>query len=38
LKEKNILKYFTKDEIEGFFDVKYHLKHIDEIIERVKKV
>ena len=38
LKEKNILKYFTKDEIEGLFDVKYHLKHIDEIIERVKKV
>jgi adenylosuccinate lyase len=37
LKEKNILKYFTKDEIEGLFDVKYHLKHIDEIIERVKK-
>lgn len=37
-KEKNILKYFTKDEIEGLFDVKYHLKHIDEIIERVKKV
>jgi adenylosuccinate lyase len=38
LKEKNILKYFTKDEIEGLFDVKYHLKHIDEIIERVKRV
>lgn len=38
LKEKNILKYFTKNEIEGLFDVKYHLKHIDEIIERVKKV
>jgi adenylosuccinate lyase len=37
LKEKNILKYFTKDEIESLFDVKYHLKHIDEIIERVKK-
>jgi adenylosuccinate lyase len=38
LKEKNILKYFTKDELEALFDVRYHLKHIDEIIERVKKV
>ncbi len=37
LKEKNILKHFTKDEIEGLFDIKYHTKHIDEIIERVKK-
>lgn len=37
LKEKSILEYFTKDEIEAFFDVRYHLKHIGEIIERLKK-
>ncbi len=38
LNEKVITDYLTKDELESLFDVKYHLKHIDTIIQRLNEI
>jgi adenylosuccinate lyase len=38
LNEKVITDYLTKDELESLFDVKYHLKYIDTIIQRLDKI
>jgi len=35
LADREIRKYLHKDEIERIFDLKYHLKHVDAIFERV---
>jgi adenylosuccinate lyase len=35
LADREIRKYLDKDEIEKIFDLKYHLKHVDAIFERV---
>ncbi len=35
LRDKKIAEYLTADELESLFDVKYHLKHIDAIIDRL---
>ncbi len=35
LADREIRKYLDKDEIERIFDLKYHLKHVDAIFERV---
>ncbi len=35
LKDKEIMEYLGKDEVEEVFDLKYHFKHVDEIFERV---
>ncbi len=35
LKDQEIGRYLTKDEIEEIFDLDYHLKYVDEIFERV---
>ena len=35
LADGEIRKYLDKDEIEKIFDLKYHLKHVDAIFERV---
>jgi len=37
LNDREIGKYLSKDEIEKIFDLKYHLKYVDEIFERVFK-
>jgi adenylosuccinate lyase len=38
LNEKVITDYLTKDELESLFDVKYHLKYIDTIIQRLDEI
>jgi adenylosuccinate lyase len=38
LNEKVIIDYLTKDELESLFDVKYHLKYIDTIIQRLDEI
>ena len=38
LNEKVITDCLTKDELESLFDVKYHLKYIDTIIQRLDKI
>lgn len=38
LKNKKVLKFLTKKEIENLFDVKYHLKYIDTIINRLETI
>ena len=35
LQDKRILKVLSQQEIEKVFDVKYYLKNIDKIFERV---
>ena len=35
MKDREIGKYLTKKEIEEIFDLRYHLKYVDEIFERV---
>ena len=35
LNDKEIMQYLDVKEVEEIFDVKYHLKHVDEIFERV---
>ncbi|RLB25847.1 MAG: adenylosuccinate lyase, partial [Deltaproteobacteria bacterium] len=35
LKDQEIMQYLYKSEVEEIFDIKYHLKHVDEIFERV---
>jgi adenylosuccinate lyase len=35
LADKKVKQYLTEEELEGLFDVKYHLKHIDAIIDRL---
>jgi adenylosuccinate lyase len=35
LNDKEIMQYLDTKEVEEIFDVKYHLKHVDEIFERV---
>lgn len=33
--DERVLKYLTKEEIQVLFDLKYHLKHIDNIFKRM---
>ena len=35
LEEKDVMKHFTKKEIEDLFDLQYHLKHVNTIFKRV---
>ncbi|VBB45539.1 Adenylosuccinate lyase [uncultured Desulfatiglans sp.] len=35
LEDPDILKVLSREEIEGLFDLNYHLKHVDTIFERV---
>jgi len=35
MEDEDICRYLSKKEIEEMFDVNYHLKHVDEIFERV---
>jgi len=35
MEDEDIRKNLSKKEIEEMFDLDYHLKHIDEIFERV---
>ncbi len=35
LNDKEIMQYLNNKEVEDIFDVNYHLKHVDEIFERV---
>ena len=35
LKDQEIMQYLYKSEVEEIFDIRYHLKHVDEIFERV---
>ena len=35
LEDPEIGRYLTPREIEGVFDLGYHLKHVDDIFERV---
>jgi len=35
LADKKVKQYLSADELEGMFDVRYHLKHIDAIIDRL---
>jgi len=35
LKDQEIMQYLDRNEVEEIFDIKYHLKHVDEIFERV---
>ena len=35
LQEKEVMKYFSKKEIEALFDLDYHLKHVNTIFKRV---
>lgn len=35
LRDKEIMEYLNKSEVEELFDIGYHLKHVDEIFERV---
>jgi len=35
LADKEVLEYLSEDEIQAVFDLDYHLKHIDDIFERV---
>ena len=37
LEEKEVASRFSRREIEGLFDLKYHLKHVDTIFKRVLK-
>ncbi len=37
LKEKEVMRYFSKKEIESLFNLDYHLKHIGTIFKRVLK-
>lgn len=34
--DSRILNYLTKEKIQGLFDVKYHLRHVDDIFRRIK--
>jgi len=38
MKEKKILSFLNRDDLEGLFDVKYHLRYVDEIIGRLKNI
>ena len=33
--DARVLKYLTKEEIQGLFDLKYHLQHVDDIFRRL---
>jgi len=35
LQEKNILTYLTENKIRDIFDIKYHLKYVDDIFKKV---
>jgi adenylosuccinate lyase len=35
LQEKDVMKHFSKKEIEALFDLDYHLKHVNTIFQRV---
>ena len=35
LSDKNIARYLTREAIEQIFDLRYHLKHVDTIFQRV---
>jgi adenylosuccinate lyase len=35
LEEKDVMKHFSKKEIEALFDLDYHLKHVNTIFKRV---
>lgn len=38
LKEKKVLSFLNRDELEELFDVKYHLRYVDEIIGRLENI
>lgn len=38
LKEKEILALLSKKELEELFDVKYHLRYVDKIIDRLESI
>lgn len=35
-KDARVLTYLTKEEIQGLFDLRYHLQHVDNIFKRLK--
>jgi adenylosuccinate lyase len=38
MKEKKILSFLNRDDLEELFDVRYHLRYVDEIIGRLKNI
>ncbi len=38
MSEKRVLSFLSKDELEKLFDVKYHLRYIDKIINRLADI
>ncbi|MBP1760360.1 MAG: Adenylosuccinate lyase, partial [Firmicutes bacterium] len=34
--DTRVLNYLSKEEIQGLFDLKYHLHHVDDIFRRLK--
>jgi len=38
MKEKKIFSFLRKDDLEGLFDVRYHLRYVDKIIGRLKNI
>jgi adenylosuccinate lyase len=38
LKEDKVLSFIDRNGIENLFEVEYHLKYIDEIIDRLKNI
>jgi adenylosuccinate lyase len=38
VKEKKVLAFLNRDELEKLFDVKYHLRYVDEIIDRLENI
>ncbi|MBW2046445.1 MAG: hypothetical protein JRI96_16460, partial [Deltaproteobacteria bacterium] len=35
LEDKELRKHLTEEDIDGVFSLDYHLKHVDEIFDRV---
>ncbi len=38
MKEKKVLSFLSRDELEKLFDVEYHLRYVDEIIDRLENI
>jgi len=36
MKEEKVLSFLSRDELEELFDVKYHLRYVDKIIDRLE--
>ncbi|GAG74338.1 unnamed protein product [marine sediment metagenome] len=38
MKEEKVLSFLSRDELEELFDLKYHLRYVDEIIDRLEYI